>query len=126
MEALPQEYKTSRPTQPKFGEIWELMIQNRKERVWEKVDESAWHWETLPADDPRTLKTGRVYRIIKFGDNLVWQDVLDFGRQQELLATAKKGQVFLDVNLDGVRIRALIDSGATGNFISPEVVIGNR
>lgn len=43
------------------------------------------------------------------------------------MCVAGKGrQIFLDVQLNGHKVRALIDSGATGNFIHPRMMIGAR
>ena len=41
---------------------------------------------------------------------------------QEIRASTGIGQIVLDIEINGDRIRALIDSGATANFVSPRVV----
>ena len=69
--------------------------------------------------------TGHVHRVVSRDGGLAWQDVLSKGAQQELLATVDEGQLFLVVEIKGESIRALIDSGATGNFVSPKVVGDN-
>jgi hypothetical protein len=56
----------------------------------------------------------------------MWQDVLESTLQHELLVTARDRQLFINVTIKGVLIRALIDSGATGNFMHPQATVDNQ
>lgn len=42
---------------------------------------------------------------------------------EQLCAAGKGQQIFLDIQLNGYKVRALIDSGATGNFIHPRTIV---
>ena len=114
---------------PTVGEFWELVRQTDTTRYWlHTTDLSRLYAEELNPDHDNTFAEGHIYRCTKIEEPYRgWQDVLTGKRYYELCGNDHSYmQLFCIVTLNGKKLRAMIDSGATGNFISPAAVIQNN
>jgi hypothetical protein len=116
----------------KLYETWELVAQGRKERMWVNTkDDDKFYRE---AHAPRRTKgfiVGQVYRLIDYAEStsattLSWLNVLwefkDNPKGKQVAAIEGMGHLVCDAKLKGYAIRVIIDTSATGNFISLRVV----
>lgn len=140
-------------TEPKVGTVWETNFVAETYISWVHADNmNEIHQEdTLRKkqyDDEHQLRkpiTGRLYTL-EWEQNSIrgWTDILNGSRYYEtftgpyeievpgmvscrantvLNATDGIGQLFCNLRINNKNIRAMIDSGATGNFISPAAVM---
>jgi hypothetical protein len=117
---------------PTLYETWELVAQGRKERMWMNTqDDTKFYREAHVPGRIEGFTIGQVYRLIDCAEStnattLSWLNVLwefkDDPKGKELAATEGTGHLVCDANLKGYAIKVMIDTGATGNFISPRVV----
>jgi hypothetical protein len=119
---------------PKEGETWELRSMLRTEWLWvDTNDEARYFREEHPLDYTHGFEVGQVYRVqndpttpyVKFQRrwlNVLWEyypaqkEVAVMGDGQQLIFTAVIGATRKENE-----VRVMIDTGATGNFISPEL-----
>jgi hypothetical protein len=120
-------------TIPKDGELWESLTVGIRARIYRSVDnEDLFYREKTPKDDDTTLKSGHVFRVMnKQGRHITWMNVLTGATHQgvsdtyalELNKTGDAGHLEITVIINGgPTLRAMVDSGAMGNYIDPAVV----
>ena len=103
------------------GEYQELSISNRRERMQEQADRKAWYQEEGLAQEE--LVIGHIYEvIINQGGDLIIRDVLEL-YYQELLVTGGDKQLIINIIINRVMIRVLINFRVIGNYIILLVVI---
>jgi hypothetical protein len=117
--------------QPQEGERWELIAKGAKSRLWMSADQAEdYYREDIHPQDEDDWVLGHVYEVLRNGQNTrLWWNVLKattstekFKQPRELNATGGSGQLFCTIRICGKTAGAMIDSGATGNFISPTAV----
>ena len=117
------------------GDIWEVVRETTNERVWRRpafVISQTEEFAVQKNDHPltHTFELDRPYRLKEWNthvriwvDQYVDQEVVEVLRNpNELNATQGNGQVTVQMTLRGKPINVMIDSGATGNFISPKAL----
>lgn len=126
LERLPQPriHYAGSGTEPQEGEVWKLQCQSTEERMWERVEEEAFYWEDIQPGSSRSFETGNLYRVVNMDDDhRGWSNVVTGQSHMELYVMGYDAQISCDITFMGKKLRAMIDSGATGNFIDPKEVI---
>ena len=111
---------------PDIGSYWEVQAQSSTVRIWVEVDTDKHYFETVKG---RTkLPRGHVYVVTAHrGTVMEWKNVLTGEYHWE--TNAKELNAFgidqfgIKVQIIGYEFRAMIDSGAMGNFISVAEVL---
>ena len=125
MMDLPRAFELPPLIMPQYGECWILKEDWMHGRLWEKTDAPGTYYVEVQNCWANQYVTGWVYRLVQVNNETHWRNVLTEAYKlgtQEIRASTGIGQIVLDVEINGDRIRALIDSGATANFVSPRVV----
>jgi hypothetical protein len=117
------------------GEIWEIIKIVHDERIWRRaIFSKGQHYEyarqVFPLPQTNTLLLDTPYRLKEWSAHLrIWVDqytdrrVVELLREpKEICATPGPGQIVIDMKLRGRDIKVMIDSGATGNFMSPKTL----
>jgi hypothetical protein len=132
MLRLPSGENEPEAEEPEEGQTWELIIQGRTERLWMNTEDETWLYrESHPMGCAHGFEVGQVYRVRledkANGTQRQWLNVL--WEHHELAAQGKdERQLVIGTELVNIekkkiyKVKAMIDSGATGNFISPDVV----
>ena len=122
---LPRAFELPPLIMPQYRECWILKEDWMHGRLWEKTDAPGTYYVEVQNCWANQYVTGWVYRLVQVNNETHWRNVLTEAYKlgtQEIRASTGIGQIVLDVEINGDRIRALIDSGATANFVSPRVV----
>jgi reverse transcriptase-like protein/uncharacterized protein DUF4939/aspartyl protease len=130
---------------PTEGQLWQLLVQGNRDRFWRQVEnENRYFEEKLETGSTKEgFQSGEVYRLIHKPEDprepWVWINILheyDFPPQilksevkreaakfkNQVAATLGEGQLIVQIKLNGLRTTAMLDTGATGNFIHPRTI----
>jgi hypothetical protein len=130
---------------PQRDEIWEVLFDNKDTRIWRKVGQEYTTY-FQPEKGTHNLE-GQIFQVKGLTNNGIireWENVITRKKYYEqtpayeqkiearttaaeeeagqLFAVRPDGQIHQWVYINGHRLRAMIDSGATGNFIAEEAV----
>lgn len=111
--------------EPEVGQKWQLVAESRTRRMWWNIDEAGnFYRETIRPGSSTTFETGEIYRVVYENDgHRGWSNVVNGHSHLELCTIGPDGQIHCKVQLWGQTFDAMIDSGASGNFINPKTVI---
>lgn len=123
--------------QPEEGELWELYMYGRLSNMWESTDRPGifYHELIAPNAPRRYLREKGVYSVeVTVRGQRLWKNILDGSEYREegvedlrqLCATGDHRQLFFWVVVEGKVVQAMMDSGAQGNFISPDIAVLHR
>lgn len=108
---------------PRPSEIWRVAYQSKTKRLWVLQDPDSWnvgYAQTRESDGCSDIEDGQEYELITETEHhRGWLHTQSKQRCWELCATNPEGaQLICSVRLHGRTWKALIDSGATGNYVS--------
>lgn len=123
MQHLPTEKPEFVGTTPQVGENWELVAQGADARHWMHTTKNYHHKEIYLSGIWPNLPAGQVFELVYQGRNhRDWRNVLTEQKHKEVCATSGDGHFNTRVRVGKNTLIALIDSGASANFISAETV----
>lgn len=110
-------------TNPTPRNVYEIVIEGESYRLWKEVASEA-HFLAQRKDE-EDIREREPHTLVE--DNWTtktrkWIHCIHGREVRELYATNGKGQLELEVTLRGKKIRALVDSGAGGNYLSPNAL----
>ncbi len=124
---------------PRVGDIWEMLSQGNGLRTWTTADLRS----NVIYEERYDNSIGREHPIVghlyevRFENNggRGWKDlatrqiyiekraIFSWDQPHELNATGSLGQLYVVLSINGKKARAMIDTGASGNFMSPDAVM---
>jgi hypothetical protein len=124
MQHLPWADEEFTGCEPQTGENWELAAQGTTTRLWmHTTKRDTYHKEIYHSGVWKELAPGQVYTLAYQGRNhRWWVNVLTDERYREVCATSGNGHFNTRVRVGNFTLIALIDSGASANFISAKTV----
>lgn len=117
---------------PKQGELWEILAEIKNNQMWVKVDDNLRaHYEALNLIISREMRIEFVFEVVaNYDTKRVWKNVLidkTYDKYYSIiirhLAIIGKKYLTLEVRIREVKLQAMVNSKAQGNFISPTVVL---
>jgi hypothetical protein len=126
------------------GDIWEIITSGTRHRVWSEVkyfplegNPTKFACQELPQPRMDFLKQHTPYKLLgwtrlhrRWEDQITHQikiehiiDNEDALARRELNATGSRGQISIATKMNGRLVKAMIDSGATGNFMAPQTIL---
>lgn len=124
MQQLPIQDEPLPLTEPRTGDCYQIRAESTRHRLWQNTETDEYHEEKFDRSSRPYLGVGQVYKLIHQGEaDRTWESVLTKGWHRELCATGGFGQLFCVVQIGVNQINAMIDSGATGSYISKKTVM---
>ena len=124
MQHLPWTDEEFEEVTPQVNENWELAAQGTTTRLWmHTTRQNTYHKEIYQMGIWPELSPGQVYTLRHQGrGHRWWTNVLTDERYMEICATSGNGHFNTRVRVGNHTLIALIDSGASANFISAATV----